>query len=222
MAVYSNYGYTADNHGNILCINLNTMKPVWRYDYRDDNDSSPVVGVEDGKPYIYVGCEVDKKGEGGVARLAKIDGLTGEAIWVVEEVCNRWHVNEKKTIDGGIFGTPLLGSGNCADIVYTNPCKHGKEKGVVLAIDRKTGKELFRTQLKHYAWSSMVSTTNEKGEMYIFLGDCAGNVYLINGKDGNIIFTKAVGNNFESSPVVFGNSCVVGSRGTTIYRFSIK
>ena len=52
MAVYSNYGYTADNHGNILCINLNTMKPVWRYDYRDDNDSSPVVGVEDGKPYI--------------------------------------------------------------------------------------------------------------------------------------------------------------------------
>jgi hypothetical protein len=60
------------------------------------------------------------------------------------------------------------------------------------------------------------------GEMYIFTGDSSGNAYLIRGKTGEILFTEHMVNNFESSPVVIGNTMVVGSRGQEIYRFHIE
>jgi len=222
MAVYSNYGYVSDSEGNILCVNLNTLKPVWRYNNLDDSDVSPVLELEDGVPYIYTGCEVDKRGTNQPARLTKINGLTGEEVWCHEELCLRPMVNGGEFMDGGYFGTPLLGKGNCENLIFATPCKHGKEHGYILAVDRKTGKEVYRTQLKHYAWSSMVGFYNEKNEMFIFLGDAIGNVYLVEGKTGKILFTEHYGNNFEASPVAFGNSVVVGSRGNQIIKMSIK
>ncbi len=221
MAVYSNYGYVSDSEGNILCVNLNTLKPVWRYNNMDDSDSSPVLELENGVPYIYSGCEVDKRGTNQPARLVKINGLTGQQVWLHEEVCVRWHRGGNDYSDGGYFGTPLLGKGNCNNLIFATPCKHGSERGYILAIDRKTGKEVYRTQLQRYAWSSMVSFYNEKDEMFIFLGDCIGNVYLVEGKTGKILFTEHYGDNFEASPVAFGNSVVLGSRGNRILKMSI-
>jgi outer membrane protein assembly factor BamB len=58
--------------------------------------------------------------------------------------------------------------------------------------------------------------------MFIFTGDTVGNVYLINGRDGKVLYTQHVGNNFESSPIVIGNQVVVGSRGHSIYKMSIQ
>ena len=74
----------------------------------------------------------------------------------------------------------------------------------------------------HYAWSSPVGFYNENNELFIFQGDCAGNVYLIRGKTGEILFKERMGHNFESSPAVHGNSAVVGTRGNEIYRFDVK
>lgn len=221
MAVYSNYGYVSDSEGNILCVNLNTLKPVWRYNNMDDSDTSPVLELENGVPYIYTCCEVDKRGSNQPARLTKINGLTGQEIWCHEEVCLRPSRGKGEFMDGGYFGTPLLGKGNCENLIFATPCKHGTERCYILAIDRKTGKEVYRTQLKHYAWSSMVGFYNEQNEMYIFHGDAIGNVYLVEGKTGKILFTERYGKNFEASPVAFGNSVVVGSRGNEILKMSI-
>lgn len=221
IAVYSNYGYVSDNAGNFLCINLNNLKPVWRYDNQDDSDPSPIIELENGVPYIYTCCEVDKRGTNKPARLIKLNGLTGQEVWCHEEICQRWYRSANSQSDGGYFATPLLGKGNCANMILATPCKHGKEKSILLAIDRKTGKEIYRTQLLRYVWSSMIGFYNEKNELYIFLGDCSGNVYLIEGKTGKIIYTEKVGNNFEATPVAFGNSVVLGTRGYTIYKLSI-
>lgn len=221
MVVYSNYGYIADNAGTVICVNLNNMKPVWVYDNQDDCDASPVLELENGIPYIYVSCEVDKRGTNQPARLTKLNGLTGEEVWCHEELCIKRYLGGHDYMEGGYFGTPLLGKGNCSNMIFTNPCKHGKEKGYILAIDRKTGKEIYRTQLLHYAWSSMVGFYNEKDELFIFLGDCGGNVYLVEGKTGKIIYTEKIGSNFEASPAAFGNSVVVGSRGNKIFKMSI-
>lgn len=222
MAVYSNYGYVSDNGGNVICVNLNTMKPVWRYDNKDDSDSSPVIELENGVPFVYTACEVDRRGTNQPARLTKLNGLTGEEVWCHEEICARWHRGGNDFSDGGYFGTPLLGKGNCENIIFVTPCKHGAEQGYILAIDRKNGKEIYRTKLKRYAWSSMAGFYNENNELYIFLGDCIGNVYLVEGKSGKIIYTAEVGNNFEGSPLAFGNSVVIGSRGNKIFKLSIQ
>lgn len=220
MAVYRNYGYTADNHGNLLCVNLNTMKPVWNYANHDDTDATPVIGVEDGRPYVYSGCEVDRQGSGH-AYFVKLDALTGERIWETATPGRRVDVDGKH-FDGGFYATPLLGEGNCGDYVFANCVANTRNRnGEFMAIRRSTGEVAYRTPLKHYAWSSPVAFLNEKGEMFVFTADTFGNVYLIDGADGRILCSEHVGSNFESSPVVAGNSVVVGSRGQSIFKMTI-
>ncbi|MCM1484407.1 MAG: dehydrogenase [Muribaculaceae bacterium] len=221
MSAYANYGYTADNHGNLICTNLNTMRPVWVYRMDDDTDSSPVLIVEDGHPYIYTGSEIDRQ-QDGYAKYVKIDGLDGHAVWESKLEGRRADVNGKH-FDGGFYATSLPGSGDCSHLIFINMVRnlHG-QNGEFIALERTTGRVVYATLLKYYAWSSPVGFLNEQGQMFILTADCTGNVYLIRGSDGTILHSRHVGNNFESSPVAIGNSVVVGSRGNTIYRLSIK
>lgn len=221
IAAYRNYGYTADNHGIIVCINLDTMRPVWCFNNGDDTDATIVVNEEEGTPYIYVGCEVDRKPE-GPAYFRKLNALTGELVWELSTPGKRANVHEKH-FDGGYYASALLGKGNCSNLLFSNNVANtNKQNGSFIAIDRNSGKIVYQVELKHYAWSSPVGFMNENGEMFIFTGDTRGNAYLINGIDGDIICTRPVGMNFESSPVVIGNQVVVGSRGNTIYKMSIR
>lgn len=221
MSVYRNYGFTADNHGYIVCTNLDTMKPVWVYDAGDDIDSTPVIAVEDGVPYLYTGTEIDRSSR-GYAKYVKLNALDGSVVWEREVPGKRFDVAGKH-FDGGFYGTTLTGQGNSSDLIFVNIVENLKgQNGKFAALDRKTGKTVYEIPLKHYAWSSPVGFLNEKNDMYILNSDCAGNMYLIDAKDGNIIHTLRVGSNFESSPVVAGNSAVVGSRGDKIYKVSLK
>lgn len=220
MAVSRNYGFTGDNHGNVICWNLNTLKPVWHYKLPDDTDSTPIVAEENGKTYIYAGCEVEHPGV-TMAKYVKLDALTGEEIWMNETPAQRANVGEKH-FDGGFYATPLLGKGDCEDLIFANVVNNTKgQNGSFAAIDRKTGVTRYSIPLKYYAWSSPVGYLVKGKQQIILTGDCSGNVYLIEGKTGKVLFTEHIGNNFESSPVVVGNTAVVGSRGTSIYRLSV-
>ena len=53
-AVYKGYLFIADNGGNLMCIDLNTLQLVWVQDILDDSYSTPVLRVEEGRLYIYV------------------------------------------------------------------------------------------------------------------------------------------------------------------------
>lgn len=223
MAAYLNYGYVGDNHGNIICVNLDTMIPVWRYFLGDDTDATPVVQEEEGRPVLYVACEVDRTdGDSAVARLAKLDAVSGDEIWLH---CSpaRMAVEDDKHFDGGYYATPLPGGGDCAHLLFVSRVLNsdGQRDGVIAAIDRRTGREVYATPMRRYGWSSPVGFLNDDGEMYVFAADCWGYVYLIEGRTGKIIFSRRVGDNFESSPVVSGNSVVVGSRGDKIFKMSI-
>lgn len=220
MAIYANYGFVADNHGNIIAINLDNMKPVWHYSLADDIDATPVVAVEDGVPYLYVGCEIDLQ-DAGSAKFVKLDARNGAEQWVAKIEGRRKNI-EKKHFDGGFYASPLLGEGNCSGLIFSNCVKNTDgQNGAFVAMDRATGKIVYETKLKYYAWSSPVGFLNEKGEMFVVTGDCTGNLYIINGVSGAIIASQRIGANFESSPVVVGNKLVVGSRGNSIFKISI-
>ena len=221
MSIYKNYGFTADNSGIIVCTNLNTMKPVWVFDLGDDTDSTPVVAVEDGVPYIYTGCEIDKTAK-GYSRYVKLNALDGSLVWE-KQVPGKRFDSGPKHFDGGFYASSLLGQGNSKDLIFVNVVEnlHG-QNGKFIAMNRKNGEIAFEIPLKHYAWSSPVGFLNENNDMFILTGDCSGNMYLIDPKEGKLISTLHVGNNFESSPVLSGNSAVVGSRGQNIYKVSLK
>ena len=222
MAVCRNYGYLTDNAGNVLCVNLNTLQPVWHYKNLDDTDASPLVDVEDDIPYVYSGCEVDRQGIAGSSRFVKLHGLTGERLWEDTIRCRRIQIGEK-TLDGGMFGSPLLGAGDCEGMIFANFCiNKTSAKGQLIAFDKSDGTILYRTKTKQYCWSSPVPFFNADNEMFVFTADCAGNIYLIQGKTGEIVATKRVGGNFESSPIIVEDKIILGSRGNKIYKISLE
>ena len=223
LCVYRNYGFFGDNHGNIICVNLNTMRPVWHVKNLDDSDGTIVCREEDGLPYLYTACEVDKQGTHGQCRFLKLNALDGSIVWERLIACNRVDLGSK-VLDGGMYSTPLLGRGDCEEMIFANICRNSADpaRGQLTAISTVDGSIRYTVGYGNFCWSSPVALCNEKGEMFIFTADANGMVYLIRGTDGSIICKKNMGANFESSPCVVGNSIVVGCRGTKIYKFTIK
>jgi outer membrane protein assembly factor BamB len=223
LCVYRNYGYFSDNRGNVICINLNTMKPVWYYNNHDDSDGTMVCREEGGAPYLYTACEVDKQGDSGICHFIKLNGLNGERVWETNIPCRRINL-PGKTLDGGMYASPLIGSGDCQDMIFANICRNGASKsaGELTAFSTKDGKILYTVPYGQFAWSSPVAFHNEKNEMFIFAGDASGIIRIIRGKTGEVVCKKVVGYNFESSPIAIGNTAVVGCRGNKIFKFVIQ
>lgn len=223
IAIAANYGVVGDNHGSVLCVDLNTMLPVWYYDLGDDIDASPVIAMEDGIPYVYAGCEVDRQGASGTANFVKLNLADGHEVWSRRTPAYKATVGEKH-FDGGYYATPLLGKGNCGDRLFVNFVENSPgtgQPGYFVALSRATGQELYRVRLRHYAWSSPVLFLNEKDECYVLTADTYGNIYIFDGKSGQERCCLHVGANFESSPCVVGNQIVIGSRGRTIYKLTL-
>ena len=221
MAVSLNYGYLSDNRGNIVAVNLETMRPVWHYYNHDDTDATIVLEEENDIPFIYTGCEVDKQGNNGFCYFVKLDGLTGEVVW--EQKIEGRKAQLAKTTEGGMFATPLIGHGDCEGLIFSNICPMQPGNWCnLIAFDKATGEIRYRTPLDFYSWSSPVALYNEKSEMFIVTGDTYGKIYIISGKDGNVLLCQQIGNNFESSPIVIDNNIIVGSRGKEIYKLSIQ
>ena len=220
--VWKNYLFVNDNRGNILCVNIETMKPVWHYDNRDDSDATMIVAEEQGRVVLYGGTAVDKQGDRGFCRFVKLDALTGALIWERKIECRKINFAGELR-EGGLFSTPLIGRGDCSNLIFTNICgMTSSSAGTFVAIDRNSGNIVYKTSLKFYSWTSPVALYTPNNKMYIFTGDVLGNLYLIEASSGKIIYTMRGGNNFESSPVVIGNSVVVGSRGREIHKFTIQ
>lgn len=223
LCIYKNYGYFADNHGNVICVNLNTLRPVWHYRNLDDTDGTIVCREEGGLPFVYTACEVDKQGTSGTCHFVKLNGLNGELAWEQNIPCRRIEL-PGKTLDGGMYATPLLGLGDCKEMIFANICRNGaaRHAGEMVALDTKTGEIRYTVPYSNFAWSSPIPLTNERGEMFVFTGDASGNAYVIRGATGEILCRRAVGFNFESSPIAVGNAVVVGCRGRNIYKFLIR
>ena len=207
----------------MICVNLNTMHPVWFYYNHDDSDATVVCREEQGVPYLYTACEVDRQGGHGICHFIKLNALDGQLVWERNIECNRVELTGK-SLDGGMYATPLLGRGDCEHLIFANICRNGASpsRGELTAISTQDGTIQYTVPYGNFAWTSPVGLLNEKNEQFIFTGNANGVAYLLRGKTGEVLCKKDVGYNFESSPCVVGNALVVGTRGTNIYKFIIK
>lgn len=221
MAVINHYGFFADNDGNLVCVDLVTMEPQWHNFNFDDTDASIVVDKEKDNYFLYVGNEVDKRGDSAVANLRKIDASTGKEVWSVDRICYGYPVMNK-TNSGGILATPLVGKKKSNDLVIGIFSRVNKQhKGILVAVDKHTGKERYTFNLDAYSWASPVDFYDDKGNMYLFLTDVWGTIYILNGANGKLIYKEKIGVTFESSPVIINDRIVVGARGRSILSFKI-
>lgn len=221
IAMYKNLAYFADNGGWLQCIDINTLKPIWVRNITDDTDSTIVIEEEsNNRVVLYTACEVDKQGTKGFSYIRKIDALSGELIWEKSYEC-RSKLGESPN-NGGALATPVLGKMNINNMVVFNLSRCGGfNKGLLVALDKKTGEEIWTLQLKNYSWSSPVDIYTKEGEGYILICDSAGIMYLLEGTTGEILDRISLGSNVEGSPAVFENMAVVGTRGQKIYGIKI-
>jgi len=220
-SVYKYLGYFTDNAGNVFCLNLRTMKPRWHFFNTDDTDGTPVVEIENDTPYIYIGNEVDQQGSKGKAYLRKLNGLTGELVWQYGRDC--YSVTKPRTDNGGMLSTPVVGINKAKGLIWTSFSRtdiYGK--GAFVCINDSDGTLKYEIRLNNYSWVSPIAVYDNDGNAYIYFADVAGNIYLIDGATGEIIFRRKFEYIFESSPIAVGNRIVQPARGNRILSFIIK
>ncbi|MFD2610991.1 outer membrane protein assembly factor BamB family protein [Paenibacillus gansuensis] len=221
VAAYKNLAFFSDNMGSLQAVNLQTMTPVWSNNHTDDTDSTIAVEVEQEHPYLYTGTEVDKQGSKGDAQLRKVDGITGETLW-------RLHVpaltvKGEHPVNGGLLATPAFGKGKTGHLIFFTVARYKTlNGGLLLAIDKRTGKEVWRWNMPSYAWSSPVAVTDKSGTAYLIQSDSAGSMYLLDALQGKVLHKINLGANIEASPAVFDDMLVVATRGGKMYGVRMK
>lgn len=220
-AIINHYAFLADNGGNLMCLDLNTLKLVWVQDILDDTNCSPVVSIEDGHPYIYIstsfhmGWRSSYKAE---IPIFKIDAETGEIVWKTSYEC--YTVSD---LSGGVQGTIAVGKNKLSDMIFVPVARTpGAGSGTLVALRKDTGEKVWERETSVYSWSSPVDFYDKDGNGYLAYCNTGFNLYLIDGKTGDVLDQMNLGGNIEASPIVYNSYIVVGTRANRTYCVEVK
>lgn len=217
-AIYRDLIYFADNGGMLQCVDINTLKPKWAFNVGDDTDSTPVIEETEDGVFLYTGNEVDSQGATGKSTVRKINAITGEQIWSRSYEC----FNSGK-INGGVLSAPTVGTGDIEGLVIFNITRTGTEwGGKLVALDKKTGEEVWTKTLRYYGWSSPTVFQSDNGKSYMIFCDSQGNMNLMDPSNGDVLDTVSVERNVEASPAIYNDMIVVGSYARKIFGVRVK
>lgn len=215
-AIINNYIFLADNGGNLMCLDLNTLKLVWVQDVLDDTNCSPVVDVEDGHPYIYISTSFHygwRSYSTAEIPIFKIDAETGEIVWRTDYTC--YTVQD---LSGGVQGTIAVGKNKLSDMIFVPVARTpGASSGTLAALKKDTGEVVWEKETSMYSWSSPVDFYDADGNGYLLYCNSGFNIFLIDGKTGEQLDYMNLGGNIEASPAMYGNYAVVGTRAMRTY-----
>lgn len=222
VAAWRNYVFFTDNGGLLQCVDINTLQTQYAVDVTDDSDTSLVIeeDPENNTFYLYTANEVDKQSGTssgyGKSYHRKIDGLTGEIIWE-----NAWEASVgSESSNGGTLATPHVGHGNISDLVIYSmtlvPVEVNgatRNGGRIVAYNKTTGAEVWRYEQAAGYWSSPVVIYDKEENAYLIQCDRDGYIRLHDAKTGEVLYSLDLGSRIESTPAVFGDYAVVGTRG---------
>jgi outer membrane protein assembly factor BamB len=204
--------FLADNGGHLICLSLNTLEVAWVVDNIENSDSTPVIEIEDGHPYIYIGMSFNGNGARAVdtstdVPIRKIDAVTGRIIWETEHKC---YVN---SIAGGVQGTIALGKNQLSDMIFVSIARSPSSySGQIVAIDKHTGEEVWSHITDSHGWGSPVAIYDEDGRGYIIHTELVDNMFLLDGLTGKVLDRMNLRGHIEASPAVFESIIVIGTR----------
>lgn len=215
-AVINNYAFLADNGGNLMCLDLNTLELVWVQDILDDTNCSPVIDIEDGHPYIYISTSFHygwRSYSTAAIPIFKIDAETGEIVWRTDYTC--YTVQD---LSGGVQGTIAVGKNNLSDLIFVPVARTpGASSGTLAALSKKTGEMVWEKETSMYSWSSPVDFYDENGDGYLIYCHSGFNLYLLDGRTGEQLNSVSLGGNIEASPAMYNDYVVIGTRAMRTY-----
>lgn len=219
-AAWENLIFFADNGGLIKAIDTE-LNEIWTVENIDDTDATVTIDIEDGEPMIYTGCQVDKQGDEGLAKILKIKGKTGEILW--EKSYKAFNKDGPSPSNGGLLGTNVVGKKEINNLVIFTLCRTpNKNDGLMVALDKATGEEVWSWVMPTYAWPSPVDVYDKDGKAYIIQTLRNGTVCIIEGATGEILGKTVIDSYIEASPAVFNNYMVIASRNGYIYGLELK
>lgn len=220
-AIYEGYLFIADNGGNFMCLNLNTLELVWVQDILDDSNSTPVLSIEDNHLYVYVSTSFRlgwRSYDSATVPVWKINAETGEIIWHTDYECYT-----DDGVSGGVQSTIACGKNTLSDYIYVTVSKtEDNASGVLACLDKKTGTKVWEHN-SAYAWSSPVCVYTKEGVGKVLYCTSAGNMHLLDGITGEVHDTLSISEGvIEASPAVYGSYAVIGTRDCKIWGIQLQ
>ena len=222
--IWTHYLYMADNGGNLMCMDLNTLKLMWVQDVLDDTNCTPVLECEDGHPYLYISTSFHagwRAAENSTATIPvwKIDALNGEVVWYHDYTCYT-----QSGVSGGVQGTMAIGKNKLSDLIFVpvSRCGDQASAGVLAALNKKTGETVWEFPTVIYSWSSPVDFYDEEGNGYLIYCTSGGFLYLLDGATGEKLTGIDLDGNIEASAAMFNDMVVVGHRSQRIFGIKIS
>ena len=208
-AMYGSYAFVADKYGVLRCIDTTSMKTLWVFDTGDNTDATPALELgADNSLSLYTGTSVfSRSRKAGDAVIRKIDALTGEEIWKTE-IKAKYEKSER----GGIKASPIVGQQQIAELVIFT-VNLTEEGGAIIALNKQTGQEVWKTPIPGGAISSPVAVYSKDGSARIVQGSLDGKLYLLDGQSGAALSTLDLGGAIEGSPAVYNDILVIGTAG---------
>ena len=216
LTIWRNYGFFADNGGYLQCVDLNTLELLYVSDVGDDQDATMVLeeAPAEGTIYLYGANKVSSRGAtDGVGETIhrKIDGLTGKTLW---------SYSIPAALDEGTMATPHVGKGDlkdlvifaCSDVSVTveGQAQYG---GLLVARSKDTGEVVWQVEQVSGYWASPVVIYDQNDNGYVLQCDRNGLLRMYDGISGQQLCEVDLGSRIESTPAVFNNMLVVGTRG---------
>ena len=217
-AIWRGYVFLSDNGGHLICLDLNTLEPVWVQDVLDDTNCTPVLELENGRPYIYISTSFHGgwrayEGASAPVPLWKIDAVTGEIVWRTDYNCYT-----QSGVSGGVQATAAVGKYGLSELVFLPFARTpGISGGTLAAFDKTTGEVVWEFRTTLYSWSSPVCVYDGEGNGYVIYCNAGGYMYLLDGLTGELLDSVDLGGNIEASPAVYGSTVVVGTRSMRIW-----
>ena len=225
--IYGHYMMVADNGGHLICLDLETLEPVWVQDVLDDTNCTPALELENGHPYLYISTSFHAGWRSWTTAdipIFKIDAVTGEIVWRTDYTCYT-----EPDLSGGVQGSIAIGKNSLSDLIFVPVARTPNAyDGVLAAIDKETGEVVWEQHSQTYSWSSPVCIYDSEGNGYVLyttsgVGNANGGyLCLTDGLTGEILYEAALGATTEATPAVYGNMIVIGTRGMTDYGLRLK
>ena len=232
-AMYGSYVYYADMKGILRCVDTTTMTTVWAVDTGDAVEAAIALDMdEDGSLWLYTANTLDtRSAKRADVTIRRYNALTGEESWALP--VNSVKANNKMI--PGAMASPVIGQNELSNLVYftlSNVSSAGAEAvfggtgdtaGVLLALDKTTGRVVWSHQLDAYSYSSPVAVYGEDGQGWIIQASSSGLITLMDGLTGTVVNTLKVEGTIDASPAVYNDTLVIGTTGkNTSFIYGIK
>ena len=233
VAMYQHYLFYADMDGILRCVDTSSLETLWAVNTGDAVQAAVSLDMdENGQLWLYTANTLQNRSKGS-CDIRRFNASTGEESWVLSVDSVKKPKNEKIS---GAMASAVIGEHDLDGLVYyalSNVSESGAKsifgdgasdcEGVLLALDKASGRILWAQELESYAYASPVAVYSEAGRGWIIQPSADGTITLLDGLTGNVLNTLKVEGTIEGSPAVYGSTMVIGTTGkNTSYIYGIS